>query len=287
MRAFTAHVGPHLRSSATACTTRSCAASATACRSTRSASPKRSPRTTCRASCSRRSASRCRGRPRPVDPAAGVERGARPAPTVGPAVVAAHPAGARVRDRPARVRRHLRGLPRHRARRPASSTTAAQAELDDVLGARRRVRGHRRDQGPAGALADRAHPPHRGRRAAGRRRQLLHRDGRRRRSAATSTILKVDPAVEAELRDDVDAVARATATPAPSKRRSTSCGASPRRDENLMPATIALAHAGGTTGEWGGALREVFGEFRAPTGVAAAVGTRRRARRALSPSVCA
>jgi (2R)-ethylmalonyl-CoA mutase len=45
-------------------------------------------------------------------------------------------------------------------------------------------------------------------------------------------------------------------------------------DENLMPATIALAHAGGTTGEWAGALREVFGEFRAPTGVGRAVGGR-------------
>ena len=31
-----------------------------------------------------------------------------------------------------------------------------------------------------------------------------------------------------------------------------------------MPATIALAHAGGTTGEWAGVLREVFGEYRAP-----------------------
>ena len=36
---------------------------------------------------------------------------------------------------------------------------------------------------------------------------------------------------------------------------------------NIMEATIALAHAGGTTGEWAGALRQVFGEFRAPTGV--------------------
>jgi ethylmalonyl-CoA mutase len=45
-------------------------------------------------------------------------------------------------------------------------------------------------------------------------------------------------------------------------------------DENIMPATIAFAHAGGTTGEWAGALREVFGEFRAPTGVAGAVGRR-------------
>ena len=39
-----------------------------------------------------------------------------------------------------------------------------------------------------------------------------------------------------------------------------------------MPATIALAHAGGTTGEWAGVLREVFGEYRAPTGVGAAAG---------------
>ncbi len=41
---------------------------------------------------------------------------------------------------------------------------------------------------------------------------------------------------------------------------------------NLMEATLAAARAGATTGEWAGALREVFGEFRAPTGVAGAVG---------------
>ena len=45
-------------------------------------------------------------------------------------------------------------------------------------------------------------------------------------------------------------------------------------DGNIMAATIALAHAGGTTGEWAGALREVFGEFRAPTGVSGGVGRR-------------
>ena len=38
-------------------------------------------------------------------------------------------------------------------------------------------------------------------------------------------------------------------------------------DANLMPATIELVRAGGTVGEWAGALREVFGEYRAPTGV--------------------
>ncbi|MGA1556734.1 MAG: methylmalonyl-CoA mutase family protein [Ilumatobacteraceae bacterium] len=43
-------------------------------------------------------------------------------------------------------------------------------------------------------------------------------------------------------------------------------------DENVMPATIALAKAGGTTGEWGSVMREVFGEYRAPTGVGGASG---------------
>jgi (2R)-ethylmalonyl-CoA mutase len=39
---------------------------------------------------------------------------------------------------------------------------------------------------------------------------------------------------------------------------------------NIMEPSIACAHAGVTTGEWAGALREVFGEYRAPTGVAGA-----------------
>ncbi|HVJ98675.1 MAG TPA: cobalamin-dependent protein, partial [Acidimicrobiia bacterium] len=39
--------------------------------------------------------------------------------------------------------------------------------------------------------------------------------------------------------------------------------------ENLVPATIALAKAGGTVGEWAEALRDVFKEYRAPTGVGA------------------
>ena len=40
-----------------------------------------------------------------------------------------------------------------------------------------------------------------------------------------------------------------------------------------MEASIACARAGVTTGEWAGVLREVFGEFRAPTGVSAAVSS--------------
>jgi (2R)-ethylmalonyl-CoA mutase len=45
-----------------------------------------------------------------------------------------------------------------------------------------------------------------------------------------------------------------------------------KTDVNLMPATIACAKAGVTTGEWAGVLRETFGEYRAPTGIAAAAG---------------
>ncbi|WP_114422162.1 protein meaA [Nocardioides houyundeii] len=45
-----------------------------------------------------------------------------------------------------------------------------------------------------------------------------------------------------------------------------------KTEVNLMDATLAAVRAGATTGEWAGTLREVFGEFRAPTGVSGAVG---------------
>lgn len=48
--------------------------------------------------------------------------------------------------------------------------------------------------------------------------------------------------------------------------------AAAKTSDNLMTATLAAARAGVTTGEWAGTLREVFGEFRAPTGVSGAVG---------------
>jgi (2R)-ethylmalonyl-CoA mutase len=84
-------------------------------------------------------------------------------------------------------------------------------------------------------------------------------------------ILVVDPAAEAEHRAnlaewkadrDTNAVTKAL-----DRLRQAAAG-----PENLFPATIELARAGGTVGEWAGALRDVFGEYRAPTGVAAAHG---------------
>jgi (2R)-ethylmalonyl-CoA mutase len=44
--------------------------------------------------------------------------------------------------------------------------------------------------------------------------------------------------------------------------------------ENVMPASIAAAKAGATTGEWGLVMRQAFGEYRAPTGVSRAVSNR-------------
>jgi (2R)-ethylmalonyl-CoA mutase len=45
-----------------------------------------------------------------------------------------------------------------------------------------------------------------------------------------------------------------------------------KENRNIMEPSIACAHAGVTSGEWGQTLRQVFGEFRAPTGIAAAAG---------------
>src|SRR5438105_1041807 len=89
--------------------------------------------------------------------------------------------------------------------------------------------------------------------------------------AGAESFLKVDPAVESELREEVGRW-RAQRDGAAVTRALDELRRVAQSEENVMPATIALAHAGGTTGEWAGALREVFGEYRAPTGVAGAVG---------------
>jgi (2R)-ethylmalonyl-CoA mutase len=92
---------------------------------------------------------------------------------------------------------------------------------------------------------------------------------------ADGGILVVDPAVEAEQRAAV-ARWRAQRDQAAVDEALAELARVARNDsENVMPATIAAARAGATTGEWSRTLREVFGEYRAPTGVgeAAAVST--------------
>jgi (2R)-ethylmalonyl-CoA mutase len=84
-------------------------------------------------------------------------------------------------------------------------------------------------------------------------------------------ILKVDPALEAQTVAEVQAW-RADRDSDAVKRSLDQLRQAAESGDNVMPATVDLAHAGGTTGEWAGVLREVFGEYRAPTGVAAAAG---------------
>ena len=85
------------------------------------------------------------------------------------------------------------------------------------------------------------------------------------------TILTVDPAVGEQMVADVQHW-RATRDQGAVDAALAELRRVAATDDNVMPATIALAKAGGTTGEWGAVMREVFGEFRAPTGVAGATG---------------
>jgi (2R)-ethylmalonyl-CoA mutase len=85
------------------------------------------------------------------------------------------------------------------------------------------------------------------------------------------SIMRVDPAVQDELIADVQAW-RSTRDSDAVKRSLDELRRAAETGVNVMASTIDLAHAGGTTGEWAGVLREVFGEYRAPTGVGAAAG---------------
>ncbi|MDQ6697339.1 MAG: protein meaA [Actinomycetota bacterium] len=84
-------------------------------------------------------------------------------------------------------------------------------------------------------------------------------------------ILRVDPRVQDQAIADI-AEWRSTRDNDAVKRALDELARVARNGENVMPATIELADAGGTTGEWASVLREEFGEYRAPTGVAAAAG---------------
>ena len=100
----------------------------------------------------------------------------------------------------------------------------------------------------------------------------------------TDNIMVVDPAVEAEMIADVNAW-RTSRDNARVETALAHLRVAAETDENIMEASIELAIAGGTTGEWSQVLREVFGEFRAPTGVAAAVGRRTNALAAVADYV--
>ena len=85
-------------------------------------------------------------------------------------------------------------------------------------------------------------------------------------TAGEGAIQRVDPAVEA------DAIARLQAwraerDPAAVAEALAALRAAASGADNIMPPSILCARAGVTTGEWAETLRQVFGEYRAPTGV--------------------
>jgi len=91
-------------------------------------------------------------------------------------------------------------------------------------------------------------------------------------SAGDGAIQKVDIAVEAEQIARLKAW-RASRDSAAAEAALNDLIAAAKEDRNIMPASIACAKAGVTTGEWGGALRAVYGEYRPPTGVAMVIDT--------------
>ncbi len=79
-------------------------------------------------------------------------------------------------------------------------------------------------------------------------------------------IVTVDPAVQIDAIEDI-ARWRASRDHAAVAAATDSLRDAARSGANIMEPSIALAKAGGTTGDWAGVLRAEFGEFRAPTGV--------------------
>jgi (2R)-ethylmalonyl-CoA mutase len=94
-------------------------------------------------------------------------------------------------------------------------------------------------------------------------------------AGADGGILVVDPEVEAEQRAALDRWRADRDQGAVDAALEELARVARDDSENIMPATIAAARAGATTGEWAQTLREAFGEYRAPTGVgeAAAVSS--------------
>jgi ethylmalonyl-CoA mutase len=85
-------------------------------------------------------------------------------------------------------------------------------------------------------------------------------------AGAAETIVTVSPQAEAEQIERLKAW-RAARDQQAAAAALKELRAAARENRNIMPASIDCAKAGVTTGEWGFALRESFGEYRAPTGV--------------------
>ncbi|MBI1648731.1 protein meaA [Hyphomicrobium sulfonivorans] len=92
-------------------------------------------------------------------------------------------------------------------------------------------------------------------------------------TAGEGAIMVVDPAVEAEQIERLKAW-RASRDNKAVEKAIAEVERAAKEGRNIMESSIAAARAGVTTGEWGTTLRRVFGEYRAPTGVAQAAVVR-------------
>jgi len=89
-------------------------------------------------------------------------------------------------------------------------------------------------------------------------------------AGADGGILTPDPEVERECQEALERWKAERDNDAVSRALEKLAEVAADEKANIMPATIEAAKAGATTGEWAGALRGVFGDYRAPTGVGAA-----------------
>ncbi|WP_428547050.1 protein meaA [Profundibacter sp.] len=85
-------------------------------------------------------------------------------------------------------------------------------------------------------------------------------------TAGDGTIMVADPAAEADQIARLNAW-RESRDETAVQMALTDLRAAAKSGENIMPASIAAARAGATTGEWGQVVRDVFGQYRGPTGV--------------------
>lgn len=79
-------------------------------------------------------------------------------------------------------------------------------------------------------------------------------------------VLRIDPGIEREHKAKL-ASHRAARDPERVRKALADLVEAAKNGSNIMPPSIAAAHAGVTTGEWADAMRQVFGEYRAPTGI--------------------
>ncbi len=85
-------------------------------------------------------------------------------------------------------------------------------------------------------------------------------------TAGDGSIMVADPAAEADQIARLNAW-RAERDDAAVQKALADLRAAAKSGENIMPASIAAARAGATTGEWGAMVRDAFGQYRGPTGV--------------------